>query len=185
MSRLVNVVLVVLFVLSSVIGVLGQEKKVFKYGGVRTCKACHMTKKSGAQYKLWKAGPHAKAFETLKTPEAKAIAKKMEIEDPATSDKCLKCHVTAHGVDAELKGSRLTMEEGISCEACHGAGSGYKKKKIIAAIYAGELKAADYGLTKPVTEEVCLTCHNEESPSYKEFDFKKRVAEIAHPVPKK
>lgn len=185
MSRFISLVFVLAFTTISSVGALSQDKKVFKYGGVATCKACHMTKKSGAQYKIWKAGPHAKALETLKTPEAKAVGKEMGVADPSTSPKCLKCHVTAYTVDAALKGPKLKMAEGIGCESCHGPGSVYKKKKIIAAIYAGELKAADYGLTKPVTKKVCVTCHNEESPSYKKFVFKERVAMIAHPIPKK
>ncbi len=185
MSKVMNVMLVIVFMLSSGIGVFAQEKKVFKYGGAPTCKACHMTKKSGAQYKVWQAGPHAKAFETLGTPEALAAGKKAGVEDPQKSEKCLKCHVTAYTVDAALKGPKLKMEEGVGCESCHGPGSEYKKKKIKTAIRAGELKAADYGLIKPVTEKVCLACHNEESPSYKKFDFKVRVAEIAHPIPEK
>ncbi|MCG8606455.1 cytochrome c family protein [bacterium] len=168
--------------------ILAQDKaakKVFKYGGVATCKACHMTKKSGAQYKLWQKGPHAKAFKTLQTPEAIALAKSKGIEDPASADECLKCHVTAHGVDAKLVGAKLKIEEGVGCESCHGPGSEYKPKKIITGIYEGRLKAADYGLIKPVTEEVCVACHNKESPTYKKFVFEERVAEIAHPVPKK
>lgn len=162
---------------------LGQDKKEFTYGGVKTCKACHMTKKSGAQYKIWAAGPHAKAFETLKGEEAKKIAAEKDIKDPSTSDACLKCHVTAFGVDAKLKGPKLTMEEGVGCEVCHGPGSGYKSKKVMAAIWAGTEDAAKHGLVMP-TEEVCVKCHNEESPRYKEFKFEESAKAIAHPVPK-
>ncbi len=162
----------------------GSEDKEFKYGGVKTCKACHTTKKSGAQYKIWKASKHAKAFETLKSPEALKIAKEKGIDDPSKSEKCLKCHVTAFTAPAELKGPKLTMEEGVSCESCHGPGSAYKKKKIMIAIWEGKEDGAKYGLIKP-DEKVCLSCHNEESPTYKPFNFEERVAEIAHPVPEK
>ncbi len=31
----------------------------------------------------------------------------------------------------------------------------------------------------------CLTCHSEESPTFKEFDFAKRWAEIKHDIPEK
>ena len=175
--------LLVIFMLP--LSALSQEKKVLQYGGVATCKACHLTKKSGAQYKIWKAGPHAKALATLKTPEAKAAAKKLGIEDPSTSDKCLKCHVTAYTVDASLKGPKLKMEEGVGCEACHGPGSEYKKRAIITGIWKGKLKAEDYGLIKPVTEKVCMTCHNEESPTFEKFYFKESYAKIVHLVPKK
>ncbi len=176
------------FVTGLFCSVVAQEKegneKAMTYGGVATCKACHMTKKSGAQYKLWKAGPHAKAFAVLKSPEAMEIAKAKGIEDPATADACLKCHVTAHGVSASLKGKKFKVSDGVGCESCHGPGSAYKGKKVMVAITAGEADGAKYGLVMP-TEEVCIACHNEESPTYKEFDFKKRVVEIAHPVPKK
>lgn len=181
---LIAFALLILFAFSEV---EGQEKKdnksAFKYGGVATCKACHLTKKSGAQFKIWRKGPHAQAYETLKTPKAQELAKKAGIEEPLKSEQCLKCHVTAYGVDAQLKGPKLTMEEGVACESCHGPGSAYRKKKIMVDIYEGKVDGTKYGLVSP-TEEVCVRCHNKESPSYKEFKYKERVAKIAHPVPK-
>jgi len=183
-SFLVFVLMFVLPVINGQTQEKSEKKTTFKYGGVATCKACHLTKKSGAQYKIWQKGPHAKAYETLKTPEAQEMAKKEGIEDPFNSENCLKCHVTAYGVDAELIGPKLKLEEGIGCEACHGPGSEYKKRKIIVAIYEGKLDGAKYGLVEP-TEEVCVMCHNKESPTFKEFKFEEMVAKIAHPVPKK
>jgi hypothetical protein len=162
-----------------------QEKAAadFQYGGVVTCKPCHLTPKSGAQFKIWSAEKHSKAFETLKTPAAKEVGKKMGIEDPSTSDKCLKCHVTGHGVDAKLKGAKLTMEEGVSCEACHGPGSAYKGQKVMKDIFDGKVDGAKHGLVEQ-SEALCTKCHNKESPTYKPFDYKAAVAKIAHPVPK-
>jgi hypothetical protein len=43
----------------------------FKYIGAAKCKMCHNKKEKGSQYDIWKSKPHAKAFETLATPEAK------------------------------------------------------------------------------------------------------------------
>ena len=34
-------------------------------------------------------------------------------------------------------------------------------------------------------ENQCKTCHNDESPTFKEFNFKEMWAKIAHPVPAK
>ena len=34
-------------------------------------------------------------------------------------------------------------------------------------------------------EKACARCHNEESPTFKGFEFEERWAEIAHPVPEK
>ncbi len=186
MKKNTSILLVIFFSLTAFGLVWGQDKSeaAFIYGGVATCKACHLPAKSGAQFKLWQTSPHAKAFETLQGDAAKAIGKKMGIEDPSASEKCLKCHVTAYGVDAKLRGPKLTMEEGVSCESCHGPGSAYKGRKVMADIFAGTVDGAKFGLVEP-TEKVCVTCHNEESPTYKKFVYAERVAKIAHPVPDK
>ncbi len=178
--------IVVLLVAFSYVSAPAQEKadsKQFKYGGVATCKACHLTKKSGAQYKIWQKSPHSNAFETLKSEQSMAIAKKMGIEDPTASGKCLKCHVTAYGVDDKLKGPKLAMDEGVGCESCHGPGSEYKGRKVMKDIYEGKVDGAKFGLIEP-TEEVCVTCHNEESPTFKGFKYAEAVEKISHPVPK-
>jgi hypothetical protein len=184
MRTLFSLILVMGFIglLTTTVGAQAQNAP-FSYGGVVTCKPCHLTPKSGAQFKLWSTSAHAKAYETLKTPAAKEAAKKLGIEDPLTSDKCLKCHVTAHGVDAKLKGAKLTLEEGVSCEACHGPGSAYKGQKLMKDIYDKKVDGKQYGLIEP-TEKVCITCHNSESPTFKGFNYKEMAAKIAHPVPK-
>ncbi|MFQ5752663.1 MAG: multiheme c-type cytochrome [bacterium] len=92
--------------------------------------------------------------------------------------------MTAHGVDAKLKGPKFKVEDGVGCESCHGPGSAYKGRKVMQDLYAGKLDKAKYGLVLP-TEKTCVQCHNEESPAYKEFKFKEMVAKIAHSVPKK
>ena len=47
---------------------------------------------------------------------------------------------------------------------------------------AGEIKAEDVGLLTP-DEKLCVGCHNEESPTYKEFKYKEAWAQIEHKVP--
>jgi hypothetical protein len=154
------------------------EVETFKYVGVSKCKMCHKTKKSGNQYELWLNGPHAKAYETLASEASIEIAKGMGIENPQTSDQCLSCHTTAHGIDVELKEETLTTEEGVSCEQCHGPGSAYKKMTIM----KDREKSIANGLIIP-TEESCVECHNKKSPTYKPFKYEERVKQIAHPVP--
>ena len=112
----------------------------------------------------WAAGPHAKAMESLKGADA-------------TNPKCLKCHSTAAAADQKLVGT-LKVSEGVSCESCHGAGSAYKSATIMKK---QELSLAK-GLIIP-DEKVCKTCHNEESPNYKGFDFAEYSAKIAHGDP--
>lgn len=160
------------------------QAKEAQYVGVKKCKTCHMSKKRGNQYGKWKASLHAKAFETLASEEAKAVAKKAGVEgDPQKSPKCLKCHVTGFDAPASAKAATLTQEEGVSCEACHGPGSLYKSMKVMKALSAGTQDPKAVALEIP-SEATCKKCHNEESPTYKPFKFDERVKEIAHPVPK-
>ena len=183
MVRVVVSAVLVLLVLSFITaGTIAQEKD-FKYVGAKNCKMCHSSKKSGEAFKIWEASAHAKAYLTLASEESKAIGKKMGIEDPQKSDKCLSCHVAGHGQPAAKFEKTYLVDEGVSCEACHGAGSAYNPMKIMKQIKACEVKAADYGLVTP-TEALCKTCHNEKSPTFKGFDFQKYVAQIAHPTPK-
>jgi hypothetical protein len=154
----------------------------YEYTGLKKCSMCHKKDATGNQLAKWEAGPHAKAYETLATDEAKAAAKELGIENPQADPKCLKCHATAFSVMADLENQKITMEEGVSCEGCHGAGSGYYKKATMEGIAAGEIEAASVGLVVP-DEATCKGCHNEESPTFKGFEFKEAVAKIAHPIP--
>ncbi|MCA9726718.1 MAG: cytochrome c3 family protein [Candidatus Eisenbacteria bacterium] len=151
-----------------------------QYIGVDGCKLCHKTEKSGDQYGKWLASPHAKAYELLASDEAKEVAKKAGVEgDPQKADQCLQCHVTAHGVKAELLGAKYKVEDGVGCESCHGAGADYKSKKVMEDKDA----AVAAGLIIP-TEATCTKCHNEKNPTHKGFDYKTAVEKIAHPTPK-
>jgi hypothetical protein len=182
MKRIVvsGMMMVVMFVCTA--AVFGQaapaEKGKPAYVGVEKCKACHKTEKSGDQYGKWLNSKHAKAWTTLASPEAKKIAQAKGIDDPQKSDKCVKCHVTAHGVEAKFIDT-LTKEEGVSCEACHGPGSEYKALKIMKDHQA----AVAAGMIVP-NEKTCVKCHNSESPSFKSFVYKDMWVKIAHPTPK-
>lgn len=136
----------------------------YDYIGAAKCKMCHNKPATGGQYKLWLGSKHATAMESLKGDEKK---------DPT----CLKCHSTYGGVDEDFIAT-LKMSEGVSCESCHGAGSGYKSKSVMQS----REKSMAKGLILP-TEKVCLECHNDKSPHFKGFDFDEYVKKIAHPVP--
>lgn len=149
------------------------------YVGVAKCKTCHMSDAKGNQYKKWMASSHAGAFDTLGTPQAKAVAEKAGVTgNPQESPKCLSCHVTGFEAPKELKQASLTTAEGVSCEACHGPGSEYKEIKIMKDVAAAKAK----GLVMP-TEETCTKCHNKNSPTFKGFTYAEAVKKIAHPNP--
>lgn len=150
-----------------------------KYVGAAKCKMCHSAAGvAGEAYKVWEKTAHAKAFEILKGKDAEEIAKKKGLKKAAfESPECLKCHVAGAGAAAEVK-----KEEGVSCEACHGAGSEYtkfqhgkdKEKAKTAGLMLGDK-----------TGKACETCHNAESPTHKEFKFAEMWKKIEHAGKKK
>lgn len=154
-----------------------------KYVGVKACRPCHFTEKQGKQFDIWSKTRHAGAYKTLTTDKANEIAKSKGLAKPAAeSPECLECHtITA---DAKLVEKTFDMKEGVQCETCHGAGSGYKTIPIMKdrakAIAAGMREFKD----EAAIEAFCKTCHNEKSPTFKEFKFKEMWDKIKHPVPK-
>ena len=83
---------------------------------------------------------------------------------------------------ADLANQKITLEEGVSCESCHGAGGDYWKKSTMEGLFKGEIEPASVGFRMP-DEETCRGCHNEKNPFHKEFDFAAAKAKIAHPYP--
>jgi hypothetical protein len=151
--------------------------------GAPKCKGCHKAK-TGDQWKIWTESAHARAFNTLASEEARKIASDQGLDDPQAEEACLKCHATraSLGAGAVVSGkANYTDSEGIGCESCHGPGSNYKPRKIMIDPQAAALA----GLVMDSSAGACIQCHNEESPTFKGFDFEKRWAEINHPVPAK
>jgi hypothetical protein len=155
------------------------ERDPANYVGVKTCGICHKAEASGNQLAKWQASPHAKAFETLGTPAAKETGKKVGVDDPQKSGKCLKCHSTAYNFTETVATEKIKPEDGVTCESCHGPGKKYMAKSVM----EDRTKAIEAGLVHPATES-CKLCHNEQSPNYKPFDEKSYVEKIAHPDPK-
>ena len=157
------------------------QKEIPHYVGAEKCaKICHSSEKQGGQLIIWQESKHAKAYETLGTPRAKEFARARGVEDPQQSEKCLKCHTTAPGVADGLKDPGFSNTEGIGCERCHGPGSLYKKL----AVMKDRKQAVANGLIIP-DEKTCVGCHNEESPSYKPFNFEERWKKTIHRKPGK
>ncbi len=161
-----------------------------EFVGVKKCKSCHGKEKIGDQYTVWLDSKHAKALETLATDKAKEWAQEKGLGDPQTAEECVKCHVTAHGVPDDMLSKKFDRTLGVQCEACHGAGKDYRKKKVMID--------RDLSLEKGLiaqTEVVCTTCHNDDSPAWDPqrftradgtqvgFDYDLAVKLIAHPVP--
>jgi len=156
-----------------------QEK--YKYIGVEKCaKLCHRGETKGSQLEIWENSKHSKSFVTLATPYAKTILKSLGDEgEPQKSEKCLQCHTTGFGLDKSNFDNTFKIEEGVTCEACHGPGSVYRSLSIMKD---REKFLANGGIIP--TEKECLKCHNNMAHVVYEFNFDERFKKIAHPIPK-
>lgn len=136
--------------------------------------ALDKTEKQGKQQPIWQASSHDKAFAVLKTPEVQKVAEKAGVKSAAhEAEQCVKCHTTAAGVAAANLKPSFVKEDGVQCETCHGPGSEYK----VMAVMKDHAEAVAAGLT-PISvqdgsaEKLCKTCHNQQSPTFKGFNFK-------------
>jgi hypothetical protein len=146
--------------------------------GAGKCKMCHNADAKGAQFNKWSESRHSKAYATLAGAKAKEIAAAKGIADPQKDAGCLSCHVTGHGAAAALLTEKYSVEEGVSCESCHGPGGDYWKMNVM----KDRTASVAAGLVLP-DEKTCATCHNDKSPTFKGFDYAKAQAAIAHPNP--
>jgi hypothetical protein len=166
----------------------GDPPKGNKYIGAEKCKNCHEAKSKGSQYSTWKSMKHSHAFEALGTDEAKKQGKERGVDDPQTSEKCLKCHQTGYGEPAENFAAGFDPKAGIQCETCHGPGGNHLKARMAAADEEEEGAVAtipEDEIVKSPKEATCKKCHNEESPNYKPFCFKFFEEKIRHLDPRK
>ena len=150
------------------------------YVGADKCKMCHNSPAKGTQFTKWAESKHSKAYQTLASEESKKIATAKGIADPQKAPECLRCHVTGHGSPAAKRTDKYKIEEGISCEACHGPGGDYWQMAVMKDL----AKAEAAGLVLP-NESTCKTCHNADGPTFKGFDYKAMLVQVAHPNPQK
>ena len=195
-SRITTVALAALVLAAFSLPALAQGKAEFV--GQTNCKMCHNKKPEGAQWDQWHATKHAKAVETLKTPEAKALAEKAGVKGaPNEAPECLVCHVTAYDAATKAAPAKLKLEDSVQCESCHGPGSLHVADgKALMLKKDASIDPKKNVVTKP-EEKACTQCHNDKSPTWDParykledgktagFDFKQASAKIAHPNPKK
>ncbi len=155
----------------------------FGYEGIQVCGTCHKTEKQGLQLKIWQESKHASAYKTLLTEEANKLSGEVKaVENP----KCLKCHASGYDItDKKLLGPKFKIEDGVQCETCHGPGSAYKALKIMKDRNESIKNGLVVWKDKEEIEKYCKTCHNPESPTYKEFNFAEMWPKIEHKVPQK
>ena len=143
--------------------VMGQAGDPAKLVGIKKCAMCHKKDDKGNQYAKWQSMGHAKAYERLATEEAKAVGAALGIDDPQSSGACLKCHSTAYYFTEEIQTTEVSVENGVSCQSCHGPGADYKKKSVMES----REESIANGMIYPAKEKSCTLCHNDTSPTWK------------------
>jgi len=158
------------------------ENAEHKYVGVTKCVgACHKTESQGKQLDIWKNSAHANAYKTLETDEANKIAQEKGFSTPAAeTPECIKCHILSKEIDPSELTETFDKTEGVQCESCHGPGSDYMKLSIM----KDKQKSIENGLFVPDNkEEFCIGCHNDQSPTFKGFDYASYWEKIKHNKP--
>lgn len=128
------------------------------------------------------------------TPSVKKVAAAYGLSMDKTysgNSKCMTCHGTViSGKEAE------SIDIGVSCESCHGAGSGYKEvhaegKPEMGKLRSGYLKGLQAGMVENGTFETraktCTKCHNITDvrlvaaghPDGKDFDYIRGLRKVS------
>jgi hypothetical protein len=141
-----------------------------KYVGVGSCAAnnCHGSVTPGSipgiqikqneHYTWLKKDKHAKAYDVLLQGRSVKIAQHLRLTGaPEKSPKCLSCH--ALNIPAEQRGPYYQVEDGVSCEVCHGPAEHWLGTHITRG-YAASVQVGMYD-TKNLTRraEKCVACH--------------------------
>jgi hypothetical protein len=150
--------------------------KAADYVGANKCRMCHIK-----QYKAWSETPHARALAGLQKPDSAkaatmAAALKVDVKgSPASTDQCVRCHVTGFQLATgypQADSTKAANLANVTCEGCHGPGSLH-----VAAAMADKKKFINRG----VTANLCMQCHTAvTSPNFKFAEYAARV----HPVAK-
>ena len=158
--------------------VRGAKTLVPRYVGSQACLSCHTGTEEGRQDVIWMRSRHAHAYWRLGADWAMFLAKLrphyQDLERPIADQRCLLCHATGAQDPDALFIDAYRIEEGVSCEACHGPGSEYIKPEIMAdreAFIANGGRVPD--------EATCRSCHR----NSENFEYSELWPKIEHPRP--
>lgn len=141
-----------------------------RYEGSASCagSTCHgRAEGNGAEVRqdelrLWqepssRGGAHSRAYAGLTSLRGQRISSTLGLGSASSAPACLGCHSTPAGE----RGDRFQISDGVSCESCHGASSGWiASHYAVGASHAGNVSAGMVPLENPqVRAGICLDCH--------------------------
>jgi hypothetical protein len=140
-----------------------------KYTGPGSCSStsCHGSVKPRTdnrifqnEYSIWAVkDKHAKSYDALTSPVGERMAKILGLGKSEQAAKCLACH--ALDVPAEARAKTFELNEGVSCESCHGPASAWLGPHTTRTWTHEQSVAAGMYDTRNLVRraEKCLTCH--------------------------
>ena len=151
--------------------------------GSSRCGVCHTQESMGSQFRIWKTGPHSKAFSLLGEDSVKLYLKEHNI----VADSCMSCHTTLGRISLNRYEAALNSE-GVGCERCHGPGSEYALYNIMNDHQAFVARGGVSG-----SLEDCTQCHvaNLDSVAHhcpfqtRNFNVDSAWIKIQHQIPTK
>jgi len=142
------------------------------YEGVASCagSTCHGRNEGDGkvvrqdELRLWQdpssqAGAHSRATAVLTTARGERIATALGLGKAESAGACLGCHST--DAPALQRGARYLASDGVGCESCHGAASGWiSSHYAVPASHASNVAEGMTPLDRPKARaSVCLDCH--------------------------
>jgi hypothetical protein len=112
------------------------------------------------EYVTWsRQDSHANAYNVLLNEQSKRIARNLGLQAAHEADLCLDCH--ADNVPEQRRGKRFQINEGVTCEACHGGSERWLGPHTSGKnSHQDNLKLGLYPTESPVTRaRLCLSCH--------------------------
>lgn len=145
-----------------------------EYVGSERCLGCHADGPGDGPAGHWTASRHSRAFHTLSSNQARALAagreEYLDVSDPSRDPRCLMCHVTGAQDPGAAFGETFSPTEGVGCESCHGPGGGHRNGAPLSDPDAFTSNGG--GMPDELT---CRRCHRDAA-----FRFLPRLERIRH-----
>jgi hypothetical protein len=112
------------------------------------------------EYRIWSSDDrHARAYQTLLTPESRRIARNLGLPNAQNADICLDCHTD--NVPPAQRGPKFQISDGVGCEACHGGAELWIESHTEPGASHADNLARGMLATEDIAvrAEVCLSCH--------------------------
>jgi hypothetical protein len=134
------------------------------FTGVQSCQTsgCHGGGAGNNQTIIWeKKDAHAKGAAILRVARSKSIAEGAGIADATRDARCTVCHSPLESVPPDRIAPGVNVEQGVSCEACHGPAEPWLRFHTRQDISRDHRLASGMREMRPLYERAntCVACH--------------------------